>query len=438
MHQNSKIAIIGAGVSGLAAATRLAERGFHNLTLFEARREAGGRTRSYLDPTTGDVLDNGQHLMMGCYHSTLHYLRTIGSEELLRRAPLWIRFHEAGRNIPAIVQLPPRSKPPVNLLAGLWSSRLLTPREKFAASWLGLAIDASSAKNCEGMTCEALLLKLHQPRGLIRKLWAPIVLATTNAPIEQASAVLFVNVLREAFLSGREASDLLLPSSGLSDVLIDPALRILKEQSVTIRLSTPVRFIKKNEAHLQIETDDANEDFDAVIYCGQSFDPLPLEIQSSIPPFEYSPIVNAYFWLDKPLLRGPVHGFLGTTLQWVFPWPSVYAAERLALTVSAGNALSERTNEEIRHILWTDLCATIPAAREARLLHHQIIREKRATPLITPAVQQRRPLATTVIEGLYLGGDLVQNGLPATIEGAVRNGFAAAELSMRHRPAGEA
>ncbi|MFI5202724.1 MAG: hydroxysqualene dehydroxylase HpnE, partial [Candidatus Kapaibacterium sp.] len=411
--QNSKIAIIGAGVSGLAAAVALTERGFRNLTLFEARRDAGGRTRSYTDPTTGDVLDNGQHLMMGCYHSTLEYVRWISSDELLQRAPLWIHFHEAGRNVPAILRLSPNS----NLLVGLWRSRILTPHEKFAATRLGLAIDASSAKNCEGMTCEQLFSKLHQPAGLVRKLWAPIVLATINAPVEQASAVLFVNVLREAFLSGHEASDLLLPKSGLSDLLIDPAIRMLKKEGAAIRLSTPVRMIEKNGTTLRIATDDSPEDFDAVIYCGQSSDSLPQEIRPSIPEFEFSPIVNAYFWLDRPVLRGPIHGFLGTTLQWAFPWPSNYATERLALTVSAGNTLAERTNEEIRHILWTDLCAAVPEAREARLLHHQIIREKRATPLITPSVQQQRPLTSTAVRGLYLAGDLVQNGLPATIEG---------------------
>lgn len=436
--QNRKIAIVGAGVSGLAAATRLLRHGCRNLTLFEARREAGGRTRSYIDSTTGDTLDNGQHLMMGCYRSTLEYVRQVGSDELLQRTPLWIHFHEAGRTVPAILRLSPNS----NLLMALWRSRFLTPREKFAATRLGLAIDASSAKNCEGMTCEALFAKLHQPAGLVKKLWAPIVLATINAPIEQASALLFVNVLREAFLSGSEASDLLLPTSGLSDLLIDPAIRTLKEKGVTIRLSIPVRAIEKHERSLRIATDDSAEDFDAVIYCGQSSDPLPPEIRSSLPEFEFSPIVNAYFWLDRPVLRGPVHEFLGTTLQWVFPWPSKYAAERLALTVSAGNALAERTNEEIRHILWTDLCAAVPAAREARLMHHQIIREKRATPLITPALQQSRPLASTAMPGLFLGGDLVQNGLPATIEGAVRNGFTAAGLLVRQvgnarAPAGE-
>ncbi len=99
MQEDTKIAIIGAGVSGLSAAVALVERGFRNITIFEGRKEAGGRTRSYIDIITGDVLDNGQHLLLGCYRSTLKYLKAIGSDHLLQRKPLSIHFHEVGRNI---------------------------------------------------------------------------------------------------------------------------------------------------------------------------------------------------------------------------------------------------------------------------------------------------------------------------------------------------
>jgi squalene-associated FAD-dependent desaturase len=422
--QDTKIAIIGAGVSGLSAAVALVERGFRNITIFEARKEAGGRTRSYIDPTTGDVLDNGQHLLLGCYRATLKYLKSIGSDHLLHRTPLLIHYHEAGRKAPAILQIPPSSKPPVNLLGGLWSSKLLTKREKIAATWLGLAIDASSAKNAEGMTCEALFQKLHQPSGLVKKFWEPIVLATINASIKEASAVLFVNVLREAFLSGKEASDLLIPSVGLSELLIDPAIRRLEKNGARILLSSPVRAIEKDGSNFKIVTDHGDEEFDAVIYTGQSSEALPQEVRSSIPEFEYSPIVNAYFWLDREIFSTPVHSFLATTLQWAFPKPSLRFPQRLALTVSAANGLVEHSNDEIQHILWVDLCAAVPAARLARLLHFQIIREKRATPLITPSLQKDRPGITTRVPNLWLAGDIVQNGLPATIEGAVRNGYA--------------
>ncbi len=427
MQENSKIAIIGAGVSGLAAAVTLIERGFRNITMFEARKEAGGRTRSYIDPPTGDVLDNGQHLLLGCYRSTLEYLKAIGSDHFLQRSPLSIRFHEAGREHPAMLQIPPDSAPPVNLLAGLWSSHLLTSREKFAATMLGLAIETgSSTERYDNMTCQAFFAVLHQPGGLVDKLWAPIVLATINAPIEKASAVLFINVFREAFMSVREASELLIPSAGLSDLLIDPALHLLEKNGVTIRFSTPVRAIEEENSNLEIVTDGEREAFDDIIYCGQFAEPLPEKIRSSIPKYEYSPIVNAYFWLDREIFSTPIHSFLGTTLQWAFPKPSVRFPQRLALTVSAANELVEHTNEEIRDILWTDLCKAVPEARNATLMHYQIIREKRATPLFIPQVQTARPGTATSIPGLWLGGDMVQNELPATIEGAVRNGQLAA------------
>ena len=208
-----------------------------------------------------------------------------------------------------------------------------------------------------------------------------IVLATINAPLEKASAVLFVSVIREAFLSGPYAADLLIPNAGLSELLIDPALRMLKDRGATVRLSAVVRSIEPLQNGVAVATDHVEEFFDSVIYSGQSPNPLPPEVHSTIPNAEYSPIVNAYFWLNRKVLDGPAHAFLGTTLQWVFPKPSNYSEQRLALTVSAANELAEHTNEEIRHILWTDLCAAVPAAREARLMHHQIIREKRATPL---------------------------------------------------------
>ncbi len=431
--RNLKIAIIGAGISGLAAAVRLVQSGARQLTIFEARREAGGRTRSYVDPMTGDTIDNGQHLMLGCYRSTLEYLRTIDSEHLLERIPLLIRFHEAGRSTK--LHLPTKSRPPQNLLAAIWSTGLLDFREKLSASWFGMAMGTFPMKNCDVMTCADLFRKFRQTGNVVERLWAPIVLATINAPVEKASAILFLNVIREAFLSNRvedrsSPSDFLVHIAGLSELLIDPALQMLEHFGAHIRLSTPVRGIEQKDQGLAIATDDTLEFFDAVIYSGQSSEPLPPEVRSAIPTVEYSPIVNAYFWLDRKILDGPVHAFLGTTVQWAFPKPSAYSAQRLALTVSAANDLVGHTNEEIRHILWIDLCATLSAAREARLLHHQIIREKKATALFTPSVQRGRSPASTSIPNLVLAGDLVQNGLPSTIEGAVRNGFAAAELLL--------
>jgi len=421
MNTDAKIAIIGAGVSGLAGASRLTRAGFRNITIFEARREAGGRTRSYVDPTTGDTLDNGQHLMMGCYTSTLDYLRWCGTDKLVEKQPLTIPFHTTtGEYLLRI----PGFGPPFNLLTGLWRTRLLTPIEKAAATRLGNSILRNKLPaNYQDMTCERLFSVTWQPDGLVEKLWAPLVLATINASVKEASALLFANVIREAFFASRTSSALLVPQVGLSELLVAPAVKNLERSGIEIKYGSPVRSIEEKNDRYEIE----GSIFDAVLAAA----PLgPIGLISPIREPASSIIVNAYFWLDREIVEDPINSFVGTTLQWAFPKPSGYAKQRLALTVSAANDLSERTNEEIRDILWHDLMTTIPEADGASLVHYQIIREKRATPLFTPNAQHNRPNAMTDFSRFVLAGDLVQNGLPATIEGAVRNGYAAAEILM--------
>ena len=431
-------------MSGLAAAVRLSDAGIRAITIFEARARAGGRTRSYVDPTTGDILDNGQHLLMGCYTSTLDYLRHIGSEHLLDRIPLRIPFWSASgvRSFTIDRSL----APPMNLLAALARTSLLTLGEKRAAAKLGFAIWRSKLpKDLDQMTCADFFQYFAQPLSLIAKLWSPIVLATINATPDTASAELFVNVLREAFFSGRSASMLLMPQCGLSKLLVDPAITYLENSGISVRLGSPVRGIQWNENKYEVVSDTETISFDAVINAAPQSSLWPVEIRNPMPDIIYSPIVNAYFWLDRPVLKAPapfkgqpVHAFVGTTLQWAFPKRSGFCAgahacaERLALTVSAAESLVEMPNEEIRDILWDDLKRTVPAAANATLLHWQIIREKRATPLFTPELQRSRPASSTSMNNFFVAGDIVQNGLPATIEGAIRNGCAAAELLIKH------
>lgn len=419
-----KIAIIGAGVSGLAAAVQLANAGVSSITLLEARRTAGGRTRSYLDAASGDTLDNGQHLLMGCYAATLEYLDTIGTAKLVQHEPLRIPFWSSTgvRSFTIDRTL----GPPLNLLTALARTSLLTLAEKRAAGSFGKAIWLKRLpKQLAEMTCQALFDAFDQPPTLCEKLWSPIVLATINARPEEASAVLFVNVLREAFFSSRQASMLLVPQCGLSELLINPALRKLEAAGVEIKLGAPVRSIECGEAQIVLQTDSDKVLYDFVINStNDTLNPTPYTLTPS-------PIVNAYFWLDRIVLSAPAYAFVGMTLQWAFPKASTFSAQRLALTVSAANDLVEQSNDEITELLWSDLQRTVPAAREATLVRSQIIREKQATPLFTPATQQVRPHTNTDDKRFILAGDLVQNGLPATIEGAIRNGNAAAELLQR-------
>jgi monoamine oxidase len=257
-----------------------------------------------------------------------------------------------------------------------------------------------------------------QPPSVVTKLWEPIVLATMNVSVERGRAQVFRNVLTELFFGERRGSALLFPSVGLSELLVRPAVSRIGPECM--RFSEPVRELAPGADGVRVATDSGDERYDFAIVTEPSL--------MGHGPSEYSPIVNAYFWLDRAVLAAPIAGFLGTTLQWAFPKPSSWASQLLALTVSAADALVSLPNEEIVARLWSDLQSSLPAARNATLRHSQIIKEKRATPVISPATQACRPEAKTSSERVFLAGDYVQNGLPSTIEGAVRNGFRAAQL----------
>jgi squalene-associated FAD-dependent desaturase len=427
-----RVAVIGAGTSGLAAAVKLCSSESKRpitVSIFESRREAGGRTRSFIDSETGDTLDNGQHLLMGCYTSTLEYLRTIGAEHLLQKQnslelPLMLtEEHRIG-----ILKLPRSVPVPLNLILGLIRSDLFHNYEKLAAIRFGFGMMMFRYdKKMANQSCADLFRYAHQPIMLIKKLWEPLIVGTMNLPPEEASAQVFLNVMRLVFLQNKKYSTLLFPKVGLSDLLIDPALGYLKNHNCMIKYRQQVNSIKAGNNLIHLETEEGNDVFDALIFAGSyhevSF--LPEEIQQTIPPITYSPIANAYFWTDKKIVDLPICGFIGTTLQWCFTKPSHFSAELIACTMSAADELIKKDNEEIMQIFWNDLMRSFPGTG-AHLLRSVVIKEKRATPLLNAELQSRRPKTKTSVPNLYLAGDLVQNGLPMTIEGAIRNGQNAA------------
>jgi squalene-associated FAD-dependent desaturase len=432
-----RVAIIGAGTSGLAAAVKLAsERASRPIavTIFESRREAGGRTRSFIDTVSGDTLDNGQHILMGCYTSTLEYLRMIGSEHLLtRQNSLEIPYVIPDEHCTANLKLPGGIPTPLNLVIGITGSDLLHTYEKAAAIRFGLGImsfryDRYSATR----SCAELFRHAHQPVSLIKKLWAPIVVGTLNLSTEQASAQVFLHIMRLAFLQNKKYSSLLFPKVGLSDLLIRPALHYLEEQHCEFRFGQDITSIAHGNNLIYIESNGSRDVFDAVIFAGSYHDVtfLPEEIRKTIPPVTYSPIANAYLWVDRKIIDKPICGFIGTELEWCFTKPTHFAAELIACTKSAASGIVEKSNEEITAMFWDDIKRSFPN-NNAELIRSVVIKEKRATPLLNAELQQHRPKTKTAIPGIYLAGDLVQNGLPMTIEGAIRNGQKAAQEILR-------
>ncbi len=432
-----RIAIIGSGTSGLAAALRLSQsaaRDNFEITILESRHIAGGRTRSFVDEETGDTLDNGQHLLMGCYSATREYMRLIGTDHLVRERSLDIPYSLFNPFTGYVRQARFRTRrllpAPLHALVGLLMTDLLSVDEKRAAISLSLKVTRLlSDPTIKDYTCAELFRVHHQPEGLVRKLWEPLVLATVNASIEDASALPLLSVLKLALLGKRSGATFLFPEVGLSELLIDPAIKMLAESKVELLLKHAVRKIDE-DLSITIDTE-SKQQYDSIIIASTP-DSIELPSAAELPVTTYSPIVNAYFWVDHPLLIDPIRAFVGGHLQWAFSKKSTFAAERIALTVSAANELIGLSNDDIARQLWMELTrgVEVPTGDRPKLVHYQIIKEKRATPLLRPAAQNGRPTTLSSVRGLYLAGDFVQNMLPATIEGAIRNGFSAAECLL--------
>jgi protoporphyrinogen oxidase len=288
-------------------------------------------------------------------------------------------------------------------------------------------------KHTAHASCADLFRFAKQPVTLIEKLLKPIVIGTMNLPPEKASAQVFLHTMRLAFLQNKKYSSLLFPKVGLSDLLINPAIEYLTDHGCMIKYGQTIQSVKAGNNLIYVESGDGNNVFDALIFAGNYHDAsfLPQEILRTIPEVRYSPIANAYFWTDKKIVGLPICGFIGTSLEWCFTKPTHYSSELLACTKSAADDLMKKDNEEITEIFWNDIKKSFPH-NDARLLRSVIIKEKRATPLLDAGLQFHRPKTKTILPNFYLAGDLVQNGLPMTIEGAVRNGQKAAHEVLKN------
>ena len=420
-----RVAVVGAGWAGLAAAATLAERGL-TVTVFEASRSLGGRARRVtLD---GVDLDNGQHILIGAYGETLRLMRLVGAdpERLLVRLPLELRYASGFR-----LRAPPLPAP-FHLLAGLVLASGLTAAERFAAARFvaGLrrrrfALDADESV--------ARLLARHGQTGALRdRLWVPLCVSALNTPPERASARVFANVLRDTLGGGRAASDLLLPRSDLGALFPAPAAAFVAARRGEIRLGAAVRGIARDGAGFRLDADPAP--FTHVVLASPSqlapalLGGLPElgKLAATIAAIEHEPIYTCYLqYPDGVSLPFPMLGFGGGLAQWAFDRGTLSGHRGLlAVVLSAGGEHEALTHAELAAAIHVELAAGLPGLPAARW--HRVIAERRATFSCRPGLV--RPGNATAVPGLVLAGDYTTSDYPATLEAAIRSGVAAADL----------
>jgi hydroxysqualene dehydroxylase len=407
-----QVHVVGAGLAGLAAAVQLSQSGI-GVVVHEAAPQAGGRCRSYLDATLGCRIDNGNHLLVAGNRSAMAYLDAsaargtlIGPEESVyafvdvTSDERWNFRPNSGR-VPWWLFQRSRRVPGMRLADYVRGFRLL------------------------GAAPEDLVTELLPPSTTIyRRLWHPLAQAALNIAPAQGSAQLLARVLRETIGAGGAACRPLVPRVGLSESLVDPTLATLTRHGAAIRYGRLLRAIENHDDRItMLRFDDGDEVIASTQAVVLAVPPAAATrlLPAIVAPDEFRAILNAHFLFSAPEHAPFFVGVIGGTAEWVFRKRQV-----LSVTISAADRFVEMPSAELAPLLWRDVCLAYDLG-DRQMPRWQIVKERRATFAATPEQQRKRPKTQTRWRNLVLAGDWINTGLPATIESAIRSGFAAAQ-----------
>lgn len=408
--------VIGAGLAGLATAVSLVRRG-RDVTLYEAGGHAGGRCRSYADARLDRTIDNGNHLLLSGNHAAMRYLAHIESADSLigpasacfpfldlRTGQRWLLRPTAGR-LPWWILQAGRRVPDTRV----W--------DYFSALRFVTAGADATVTDCVGGS-----------GVLFERFWKPLAVGALNTPARSGAARLLWSVLRETFARGEAACRPRIAKTGLSAAFVDPALEFLHQRGATVRFGRRLRRIgyqgrRATGLDFGSERLPLREGGSVVLAVPP---PAAAELVPRLSvPGETRAIVNAHFRLSKPAGMPPelpLLGLIGGTAQWLF-----IRGDVVSITVSAADALAGEPAEVIARRSWNDVAAALGQDR-GRMPPWRVVKEKRATFAQTPGQVKRRPSTRSEFANLFLAGDWIDTGLPATIESAVRSGQMAARV----------
>ena len=429
-----EVIVIGSGFAGLSAATALAERGVRVLVL-EARPSLGGRASAFTDPATGERVDNGQHVLTGSCRETFRFLRRLGTDSQVRLQP-GLSIDVIDRNGRASRLACPRLPAPLHLLVGTMRWDAIGWRDRLAL--VRLRHGGGSGADPRATVREWLAWHGQTPR-LIEMLWEPLAVAALNQSIDEASGEVFGAVLRRMFTSDPQDCSLGLPLTSLDELYALPARAYIERAGGTVRTNAQAR-VSAGSSLGPVRVREEALHARAVI-CAAAWYSLPAVFEDRPLPLTgvidaalataASPIVTVNLWFDRPVTSSAFLGLPGRAMQWVFDKRALLgaASSHLSLVSSGAGALVGRTNEELVDLAVHELKTALPEAAAAELRRAVVVRERRATFSVAPG-QPPRPPTCTGVPGLFLAGDWIDTGLPATIESASVSGHAAADAVL--------
>jgi squalene-associated FAD-dependent desaturase len=476
MSSKPRVIVIGGGLAGLSAAVRIADAGGEVITL-EATKSGGGRSRSFSDKVTGREIDNGQHLMMGCYRETIAFLRAIGAPDNavdFQRNLAMTRIKPGGGRIE--LRCPPLPAP-LHLAAGLLRMRGLGVLHRAAALRAGLLLRGEIERPDDNETCDAWLRRLGQTRAIRAAFWEPLIWAVLNDDPLVASAAMLVAVIERAFMATRDDSALGVPRKPLSEIYVDRAVQCIRDRGGEVRFAAAAR---------AIELDSDGRVRGVTLKSGETVEAT--QVISAVPPhallellpaaarehvvfrdvarLETSPIVNLWVTLERPLLDRPFVGLVASPLHWLWDRDRIelnrdsrrgfgdapkhppqhasraggppdtncgpFSDNLLTVTISGARSFVNDSPEALRELFIGEVARYFPNAKP-EIKAFRVVKEKRATISHAAGTYQRRPAMVSPIPGLLLAGDWVRTGIPATIESAVISGHDAAARVLATR-----
>lgn len=454
-----RVMVIGGGLAGLASAVSLAEAGAR-VTLYERRSLLGGRASSFVHPTGGVVVDNCQHVLLGCCTNLLDFYRKLKVDQGIafqKRIP----FIDEENRLSELYSA--RLPAPFHLIPSLLKLDFIGWRDKWSIARVVLSMIVYTRKGSmagEGRSCgystiyaypaeqSALSfldwLHAHQatPRS-ISAFWRPFLISALNDELDDIAVDYGITTVVKAFLLNRTGYEVGLPTVPLSDLYV-PATAFIEQSGGQVMLDTGVSALSITDDRVaSITCSDGVVDTADAYVVAVPFDVLlkllPDEVVDRFPYFtrlrqlEVSPITAIHVWFDRPVTDLAYVAVLGRTIQWVFNQSirsSESAGAYLGLVVSASDEWMKLSQQEIVRRALEELQSLFPSVKEAQLLKAIVVKEGRATFAPKPGSQALRPGPVSPVAGLYVAGDWTQTGWPATMESAVRSGYGAAEAVL--------
>jgi len=445
-RRNYRVAVVGGGLAGLAAGCALSDAGFQ-VTLFERRPYLGGRASSYEHPGTGEIVDNCQHVLLGCCTNLVEFYKRIGVDGKIR----WydrLTFLEPGGSASTIA--PSILPAPFHTALSFLRAACLSLQDKIAISTVMAALAPGNPPD-DGESFLAWLRRHRQPERAIERFWKTILVSALNEDLDRMSVPYAAQVIRESFLKSAEAGRMGVPTVPLTE-LYSAAGDYIQTRGGEIGLRSGVECFRADSAGVKLYVAGKEVSFDFVIFA-VPFDVLlrmlpqvgeAEPLRKNLHAFETSPITGIHLWFDREISDLDHAVLLDRTIQWMFHKSRLLARSSpegrrdanatdspggsyVELVVSSSKTLVEKSKSEITELAVKELCEFFPAARDAKLLKSAVIKEVNATFSPRPGIDTYRPKPETAWPRVFLAGDWTATGWPATMEGAVRSGYLAAE-----------